>query len=84
MTAVKQRSAGSVGSAALGEIKLPKAQGASGFMVGISPICGLPVAPWAVAIFMAESEVVPQQSFLGQKKRVQLPQRVHVFFFTAL
>jgi hypothetical protein len=41
-------------------------QGASGFMVGIKPIWGLPVGPWAVAIFIVESEVVPQQSFFGQ------------------
>ena len=42
------------------------AYSASFFMVGIRPMCGLPVGPWAVCIFMNASEVVPQQPLSGQ------------------
>ena len=38
----------------------------SGFMVGMSPMLGLPLDPWALAIRMVYSEVVPQQSLVGQ------------------
>lgn len=42
------------------------AQGAIGFIVGIRPMFGLPTLPWADAMRRVDSEVVPQQSFLGQ------------------
>ena len=42
------------------------AQGAIGFIVGTSPMCGLPTGPCALASWRVDSEVVPQQSFFGQ------------------
>jgi hypothetical protein len=61
-----KKSAGRGSSAALGKAISASCQGASGFMVGIKPMWGLPVAVWVVAIFRKESDVVPQQPFFGQ------------------
>ncbi len=41
-------------------------QGAIGFIVGIKPMWGAPLAGWAVAILMVFSPVVPQQPSTGQ------------------
>jgi hypothetical protein len=55
-----------------------------GFIVGMRPMCGLPTGPWALASWRVDSEVVPQQSFFGQKKRTQDPQETRVFLVTVL
>jgi hypothetical protein len=44
----------------------PDAYSASFFIVGMSPMFGLPVGPWAVAILMVLADVDPLQSFFGQ------------------
>jgi hypothetical protein len=51
---------------ASGKLGCQAGYSASFRMVGTKPMFGLPVGPWAVAIFMKDSEVLPQQSFFGQ------------------
>ena len=60
------------------------AQGAIGFIVGIRPMCGLPTGPCALARTRVDSEVVPQLSFFGQKKRTQEPPETQTFLVTVL
>jgi hypothetical protein len=45
---------------------------------------GLPTEPCALAIRMVDSEVVPQQSFLGQYLRVHLLHGMRTFLVTVL
>jgi hypothetical protein len=69
----KEKARGACHSTALVEIDLSYTQGVTatgprgrGFIVGMSPKLGLPLPPCMLAMRMVDSEVVPQQSFLGQ------------------
>ena len=50
-------------------------------MVGMSPTCGLPLHPWALARAMVIGPVVPQQSRSGQNQSMH---RQRTFFLTSL
>lgn len=48
-------------------------------IVGTKPMCGLPVEPWEVDVFMNASEVVPQQDE-NPRDRAMSVRRLRSFF----